>query len=106
MFERETNWVDIIVGFILSIGVGFLNSLYGLCFWNWFVGPLFPGIQMTYWWLIGISMAATFIFGLSGAKAKISIEGSDWPYITYVIVKVIINTIIFGLGALVYAIAF
>lgn len=106
MFRREFNWVDAIVGLILSIGVGFLNALYALCFWNWFISPLFPHIHMTYWWLIGISMALSFIFSLAKSRDKIDTSDSDWPFITYVVVKTIINAIIFGIGAIIYAIAF
>lgn len=106
MFRREVNWIDAIIGLILSIGVGFLNALYGLCFWNWFISPLFPDIQMTYWWLIGISIALSFIFGIAKSRDKIDVSDSDWPFITYVVVRVIVNSIIFGIGAIIYAIAF
>ena len=106
MFRRKVNWIDAIVGFILAVGVGFLNALYGLCFWNWFISPLFPDVHMTYWWLIGISIALSFIFGIAKRKDTIDASESDWPFITYVIVKIIANSIIFGIGAIIYVIAF
>ena len=105
MFSRAVNWVDVIIGLVLSFGLTFLDTLYGLCFWNWFISPLFPGVHMTYWWLLGLSMALSFIFGLSRKASKIDTEG-DWKYTAYVLASTIAHTIVFGLGALVYAIAF
>ena len=65
MFRREINWVDVVIGLVLSFGLTFLDTLYALCFWNWFISPLFPDVHMTYWWLLGLSMALSFVFGLS-----------------------------------------
>lgn len=106
MFKEEVNWVDTIIGFILAIGIHFLNALYSLCFWNWFISPLFPHVHMTYWWLIGISMALSFILRFDLRRNNIDTSDSDWPCITRVVVIAIANSIIFGFGAIVYAIAF
>ena len=103
--NSQTNWLDWSIGLIFSIGNTFLSAVYALCFWNWFIGPLFPADirpDMTYGWILGLSLAVSFIFG-SHNLDKNTDNSDEFPHTSREIAKVIAYLIIFGIGAIIHA---
>lgn len=101
MKYRKENILAVILGIILTIVVSFYSSFVVLNLFNWFVGPIFS-YTFQYWQCYGIIL----IFDLF--TTKISTKDTDGgasdfaSVIATVIVKVIVVSLFFGVGALVH----